>query len=86
MLLEDVGNDVYKSWSTTKRRAEIAKLVEGYRSGLPAFILCRMTETIAGSRKRARRFLHEMMPTAERQEAAARENGPTAEFVRDCLL
>ncbi|BBA70167.1 MULTISPECIES: hypothetical protein [Geobacter] len=86
MLLEDVGNDVYKTWSNTKRRDEIAKLVQGYRSGLPAFILCRMTEAIAGSRKRARKFLHEMMPPAERQEAVTRESGPMAEFVKDCLL
>lgn len=86
MLNEDVGAAVYKTWSNTQRRDEIVKLVQGYRSGLPVSILCKMAETIAGSRKRARKYLHEMMTPAERQDAITRENGAMMEFVKDYLL
>jgi hypothetical protein len=86
MLNEDVGAAVYKTWSNTQRRDEIVKLVQGYRSGLPVSILCKMAETIAGSRKRARKYLHEMMTPAERQDAISRENGAMMEFVKDYLL
>lgn len=83
---EDVGASLYKTWSNTKRRDEIARLVEGYRSGLPASILCRMTEKIAGSRKRARKYLHELLTPAERQATVEKENEATMELVREYLL
>ena len=47
----DLGATLFKSWSVAQRREEIGKLVAGYRNGLPAGILCKMTETIAGNRK-----------------------------------
>lgn len=86
MLKEDVGAEVYKSWSNGQRRDEIAKLVQGYRSGLPASILCKISESIAGNRKRARKYLHEMMSPEERQIAVNSESGDMMTFVRGYLL
>ena len=60
-LNQDLGESVYKTWSNTQRREEIAKLVDGYRNGLPIGILCKMSEAIAGSRKQARKHLHELL-------------------------
>lgn len=82
---DDLGASVYKSWSNTQRRDEIAKVVEGYRNGLPVGILCKMAETIAGSRKRARKQLHEMLTVEEREAAIARETGGMLILVKDFL-
>ena len=56
---DDLGAALYKTWSSTQRRDEIARLVEWHRNGLPIGILCKMSETIAGSRKRGRKYLQE---------------------------
>ena len=69
----DLGASLYKTWSDTQRREEIARLVEGYRKGLPVGILCKMAETIAGSQQRARKHLHALMTAAERQTAIDKE-------------
>lgn len=82
---DDLGASVYKNWSNTQRRDEIAKLVEGYRNGLPIGVLCKMAETIAGSRKRARKQLHEMLTAEERQAAIDRETGGMLALARDFL-
>ena len=82
---DDLGASVYKDWSNTQRRDEIAKLVEGYRNGLPIGVLCKMAEVIAGSRKRARKQLQEMLTTEERQMAIARETGGMQALVKDFL-
>ena len=57
----DLGASLYKTWSDKEKRDEIARLVEGYRKGLPVGILCKMAETIAGSRKRARKHLQALL-------------------------
>ncbi len=72
---QDLGESLYKTWNKTQRRDEIAKLVTGYRSGLPAGILCSMAEAIAGSRKQARKYLHAMLTPEERQTAVETETG-----------
>lgn len=82
---DDLGASVYKGWSNTQRRDEIAKLVEGYRNGLPVGILCKMAETIAGSRKRARKQLHELLTVEEREAAITRETGGMLIMVKDFL-
>ncbi|TWJ26429.1 hypothetical protein [Geobacter argillaceus] len=82
---DDLGASVYKSWSNTQRRDEITKLVEGYRNGLPVGILCKMAEAIAGSRKRARKQLHEMLTLEEREAAITRESGGMLILVKDFL-
>jgi hypothetical protein len=71
----DLGASLYKTWSDKEKRDEIARLVEGYRNGLPVGILCKMAETIAGSRKRARKHLQALMTEAERQAAIKKEAG-----------
>jgi len=72
--------------SNTQRRDEISKLVQGYRSGLPASMLCKISESIAGNRKRARKYLFEMMTPDERMVAANSESGEMMTFVREYLL
>ena len=71
----DLGASLYKTWSDKEKRDEIARLVEGYHKGLPVGILCKMAETIAGSRKRARNHLQALMTPAERQAAIEKESG-----------
>jgi hypothetical protein len=71
----DLGASLYKTWNDTQKREEIARLVEGYRNGLPVGILCKMTESIAGSQKRARKHLHALMTPAERKTAIEKESG-----------
>ncbi len=82
----DLGASVYKTWSNTQRRDEIVKLVAAYRSGLPIGILCKMTETIAGSRKRARQHLLELLTPEERQAAIAGETGGMLILAKKFLL
>ncbi|HEX9024599.1 MAG TPA: hypothetical protein VF799_12245 [Geobacteraceae bacterium] len=71
----DLGASLYKTWSDAQRREEIARLVEGYRTGLPLGILCKMAETIAGSRKSARKHLRTLLTLRERQDAVEKETG-----------
>ncbi len=71
----DLGASLYKTWNDTQRREEIARLVEGYRKGLPVGILCKMAETVAGSQPRARKHLQALMTAAERQAAIVKETG-----------
>ncbi len=81
----DLGASLYKTWSNTQRRDEIGRLVEAYRNGLPLGILCQMSEAIAGSRKRARKHLHEMLTMEERQAAIAGETGGMLLVAKDFL-
>jgi hypothetical protein len=81
----DLGASLYKTWSKSQRRDEIVKLVAGYRSGLPVGILCKLTETIAGNRKSARKYLQELLTPEERNQAIARETGGMNVLVKDFL-
>jgi hypothetical protein len=85
-ISQDLGASLYKTWSNTQRRDEIMKLVAGYRAGLPVGILCKLAETIAGSRKRARKYLHEMLTAEERQVAVAKESGGMQLLIKEILL
>ena len=85
-MSRDLGASLYKTWSNTQRRDEIMKLVEGYRAGLPVGILCKMAETIAGSRKSARKHLHELLTADERQAAVAKESGGLQLLIKGILL
>jgi len=82
----DLGESLYKTWSDKEKRDEIAKLVVGYRNGLPVGILCKMSESIAGSQKRARKHLHALMTPVERQAAIDKETGGVQIIVREFLL
>jgi hypothetical protein len=82
----DLGASLYRTWSPEQRREEIAKLVEGYRAGVPVGILCKMAETIAGSRKGARKHLHAMLTLQERQAAVGQATGGMESIARQFLL
>ena len=82
----DLGAALFKTWSDEQRREEIGKLVAGYRNGVPVGILCKMAETIAGSRKMARKHLAALMTLEERQAAVARESAALQSVARKFLL
>lgn len=82
----DLGASLFKSWTDAQRREEIGKLVEGYRNGVPVGILCKMAETIAGNRQKARRHLAALMTLEERQEAVDKESPALQTVVKKVLL
>jgi hypothetical protein len=82
----DLGASLFKTWDETQKRDEIAKLVEGYRAGVPVGILCKMSETIAGNRKKARKHLRALMTPAEREGAVAAAAGGLQTLVKEYLL
>ena len=82
----DLGAAMFKTWSEEQQRAEIGKLVEGYRAGVPLGILCRMAETIAGSQEKAREHLAHFMALAERQQAVEKESGGMRLVAEEFLL
>lgn len=65
----DLGASVFKTWSEDQRKSEIEKLVTGYRNGVPIGILCKMSETIAGNKKNAKKYLKQFMTPDERKLA-----------------
>jgi hypothetical protein len=82
----DLGAALFKSWTDEQRREEIGKLVTGYRNGVPVGILCKMAETIAGNRKRARKQLMALMTLEEREAAVKKESAVIQAVVRKFLL
>jgi len=82
----DLGASEFSTWTEKKKREEISKLVEGYRNGLPVGILCKMAETIAGNRKKARKHLHALLTLEERQSATEKETGGMLQTVKEYLL
>jgi hypothetical protein len=86
-MFQNLGSDIYKSWSSAQRKEEIGKLVQGYRAGLPIEILCTMAESIAGSRSKARRHIAAFIPKKEREEiAAAASDKERQDHLRSFLL
>ena len=67
----DLGAELFKTWSEKQRSDEIEKLVQGYRNGVPLGILCKMAETVAGDKKKAKKYLKQCMSAAERKAAVA---------------
>lgn len=65
----DLGASLFKTWTEKERGAEIEKLVQGYRNGVPIGILCKMSETVAGSKKNAKKYLKQFMTAEERTSA-----------------
>ena len=66
---DDLGAALFKTWTEKQRCDEIQKLVTGYRNGVPVGILCKMSETIAGDRKKAKKYIKLFMTDAERKSA-----------------
>jgi len=65
----DLGAALFKTWTEKQRCSEIEKLVQGYRNGVPIGILCKMSETVAGDKQKARKYLKQFMNAAERKAA-----------------
>jgi len=81
----DLGAALFKTWSDKQRFDEIEKLVQGYRSGVPVGILCKMSETIAGSKKNAKKALKQFLTSEERKAAIASAEGGMISVVKSYL-
>ena len=81
----DLGASLYKTWTEQQRCDEIEKLVIGYRNGIPIGILCKMSETVAGNRKKARKYLKQFMSAAERKSAIEAATGAMGPIVKTFL-
>lgn len=85
-MLENIGADIYKTWSDEQRRDEIGKLVSGYSSGLPLEILFRMASAIAGSPDSAREHLAALIPAEERHRIVTQEKGVNQSVAASFLM
>ena len=81
----DLGAALYKTWTEKQRGDEIEKLVQGFRNGVPIGILCKMTETIAGDKKKARKYLKKFMSEAERTAAIESSTGAILPLIKSLL-
>lgn len=73
--LNNIGDEVYQTWSYEKRHEEIGKLVEGFKNGLPVQILCHLSASIAGSTAEAAEHLGAFLSRRERKAIVNRESG-----------
>ena len=85
-MIENIGADVYKSWSEEQRKAEIGKLVDGYRAGLALKILLQMASAIAGSPEAAREHLAALIPAEERHLMVTRQKGADQALAASFLM
>jgi len=81
----DLGAALYKTWTEQQRFDEISRLVDGYRNGIPVGILCKMTETIAGDRKKAKKILKQLLTPAERKDAVSAAEGGMLPLVKSFM-
>ena len=82
----DLGASLFKTWTEKQRSDEIEKLVQGFRNGVPVGILCKMAETVAGDKKKARRYLKQFMTAAERKAAVAAATDAMLPIVKSFLI
>lgn len=73
--LNNIGDEVYQTWSYEQRHDEIAKLVQGFRNGLPVRILCQISASIAGGTAEAAEHLAILISRRERKAMVNRESG-----------
>lgn len=78
----DLGASLFKTWTDKQRSDEIEKLVQGFRNGVPIGILCKMSETVAGNTKKARKYLRQFMTAAERKAAIESADGAMEPMVK----
>ncbi len=83
---DDLGAALFKTWTEKERSNEIAKLVAGYKNGVPVGILCKMAETIAGERKLAKKYLKKCLTEAERIAAVASAPDAIRPMAKSLLL
>jgi hypothetical protein len=81
----DLGASLFKTWTDKQRGDEIEKLVQGFRNGVPVGILCKMSETVAGNQKKARKYLKQFMSEAECAAAVESATGAMAPIVKTFL-
>ena len=81
----DLGAALFKTWTEKQRCGEIEKLVQGFRNGVPVGILCKMSETVAGDKKKARKYLKKFMSADERTAAVESATGAMAPIVKSFL-
>jgi hypothetical protein len=81
----DLGAALFKTWKDKQRFDEIDKLVQGYRAGVPVGILCKMSETIAGDKKRAKKILKQLLTADERTAAIQSAEGGMLPIVKSFL-
>lgn len=81
----DLGAALFKTWTEKQRSDEIEKLVQGFRNGIPVGILCKMSETVAGDRKKARKYLKQFLNAAERKAAVDSATEAMAPIVKSFL-
>jgi len=81
----DLGASLFKTWTEKQRSDEIEKLVQGFRNGVPIGILCKMSETVAGNKKKARKYLKQFMSAAERTAAIDSATGALAPVIKSFL-
>lgn len=82
---DDLGAALFKTWTEKQRSDEIEKLVQGFRNGIPIGILCKMSETVAGNKKKARKYLQQFMSEAERSSAIKTANDALLPVVTSLL-
>lgn len=85
-MFDQMGADIYKSWTDEQCRDEIAKLVAGYRAGLPIVILFQMSSAIAGSPDSAREHLSAIIPAQERHLIVGRLKGQEQSLAASFLM
>jgi hypothetical protein len=73
--INNIGDEVYQSWSDEQRREEIGKLVQGFKNGLPVQILCQLATSIAGSSALASEHLSAFLTLKERKSIIKKESG-----------
>jgi hypothetical protein len=73
--LNNMGEELYRTWSHEQCRAEIGKLVQGYKNGLPVQILCQLSTSIAGSSELACEHLAAFLSVKERKAIIKKEAG-----------
>jgi hypothetical protein len=82
---EDLGAALFKTWTEKQRSDEIEKLVQGFRNGVPVGILLKMSETVAGDKKKAKKYLKQFLSAAERKAAIEAAPGAMAPLVKSFL-
>ena len=73
--INNIGDEVYRTWSDEQRRHEIGNLVQGFRNGLPVQILCDLATSIAGSQALASEHLLAFLTPLECKGIAKKESG-----------
>lgn len=85
-MFDTLGADIYKAWSDDQRKDEIARLVAGYRSGLPLTIIFQMATAIAGSPEAAREILATLITAEERHLIVGRLKGEEQTLAASFLM